>query len=157
MNRVFLSLGSNMGIKKDNLDKAVDILKNNEFIHSMKVSSYYTTDPVGYLEQDVFINIAVELETTLEPLKMLELCHHIEETLHRKRIVRWGPRTIDVDIILFNDIVSDDEVLTLPHPRAYERGFVLVPMMELDSRLKINDTEISELIKSVDLQGVRKI
>lgn len=157
MNRVFLSLGSNMGIKKENLDKAVDILENNDFIHSVKTSSYYTTDPVGYLEQDVFINIAVELETSLEPLKMLDLCHDIEETLHRKRIVRWGPRTIDVDIILFNDIVSDDEVLTLPHPRAYERGFVLVPMMELDSRLKINDIEISELVKSVDLQGVRKI
>lgn len=157
MSRVFLSLGSNMGIKKENLDKAVGILKENEFIHKVKASSYYTSDPVGYLDQDVFVNIAVELETDLLPLEMLAICHKIEASLHRKRLIRWGPRTIDVDIILFGDRTSDDETLTLPHPRACERGFVLLPLMELDATIKINDIEISELIKNVDIEGVRKI
>ncbi len=156
MHKVFLSLGSNMGNKQENLDKAVDILEKNLDIHSVKVSSYYVTDPVGYLDQDVFMNIAVKLETDLEAMKVLELCQSIEETLHRKRIIRWGPRTLDVDIVIYGDIVSDDEVLTLPHPRMHERGFVLVPLMELDNKLIINGVSINEMIKNVDVSGVRK-
>lgn len=157
MHRVFLSLGSNMGIKEDNLDKAVDMLKNNDFIHNVNVSSYYVTDPVGYVDQDSFVNIAVELYTELNPMQMLELCHDIEEKLHRKRIIRWGPRTIDVDIILFDDLESDDEILTLPHPRMHERGFVLVPLLELDDQLMIRNVNIKEIIKNVNIEGVRKI
>ena len=157
MHRVFLSLGSNMGIKRDNLDKAVDILKNHEDIHKVKVSSYYVTDPVGYLDQDIFMNIAVEIETDLEPMPMLDLCQDIEKKLHRKRIIHWGPRSIDVDIILFDDMTLNDEVLTIPHPRMFERGFVLVPLMELDNKLVIKNVNIEELIKNVDVKGVRKI
>lgn len=157
MHRVFLSLGSNMGIKEDNLDKAVDMLKNNDFIHNVNVSSYYVTDPVGYVDQDSFVNIAVELYTELNPMQMLELCQSIEEKLHRKRIIRWGPRTIDVDIILFDDLESDDEILTLPHPRMHERGFVLVPLLELDDQLMIRNVNIKEIIKNVNIEGVRKI
>ncbi len=157
MHRVFLSLGSNMGQKVDYLDNAVDIIKKNEFIHNVKVSSVYQTDPVGYLDQDVFVNIAVVLETTLEPFELLKVCQEIEEALNRERLIRWGPRTIDVDIILYDDLKLDDETLTIPHPRMHERAFVLVPICELDSELVIQSQKIQTLIETVDVSGVRKI
>jgi len=157
MHRVFLSLGSNMGQKVDYLDNAVDIIKKNEFIHNVKVSSVYQTDPVGYLDQDVFVNIAVVLETTLEPFELLKVCQEIEKALNRERLIRWGPRTIDVDIILYDDLKLDDKTLTIPHPRMHERAFVLVPICELDSELVIQSQKIQTLIETVDVSGVRKI
>jgi len=157
MHRVFLSLGSNMGQKVDYLDNAVDIIKKNEFIHNVKVSSVYQTDPVGYLDQDVFVNIAVLLETTLEPYDLLRVCQDVEQALNRERLIRWGPRTIDVDIILYDDLTLDDEELTIPHPRMHERAFVLVPICELDSELVIQSQKIQTLIETVDVSGVRKI
>lgn len=157
MHRVFLSLGSNMGQKVDYLDNAVDIIKKNKFIHNVKVSSVYQTDPVGYLDQDVFVNIAVVLETTLKPFELLKVCQEIEEALNRERLIRWGPRTIDVDIILYDDLKLDDEILTIPHPRMHERAFVLVPICELDSELVIQSQKIQTLIETVDVSGVRKI
>ena len=157
MHRVFLSLGSNMGQKVDYLDNAVDIIKKNEFIHNVKVSSVYQTDPVGYLDQDVFVNIAVLLETTLEPYDLLKVCQDVEQALNRERLIRWGPRTIDVDIILYDDLTLDDEELTIPHPRMHERAFVLVPICELDSELVIQSQKIQTLIETVDVSGVRKI
>lgn len=157
MHKVYLSLGSNMGDKVDYLDKAVDMIQKNEDIHNVKVSSYYQTDPVGYLDQDVFVNIAIELETELTPLEMLDLCQHVEETLNRVRVIRWGPRTIDVDIILYDGIDMESERLILPHPRAYERAFVLVPMAELNDELIIHNQTITELMKVLDTAGVRKL
>jgi len=157
MHRVFLSLGSNMGQKVDYLDNAVDIIKKNEFIHNVKVSSVYQTDPVGYLDQDVFVNIAVLLETTLEPYDLLKVCQDVEQALNRERLIRWGPRTIDVDIILYDDLKLDDKDLTIPHPRMHERAFVLVPICELDSELVIQSQKIQTLIETVDVSGVRKI
>lgn len=157
MNKVYLSLGSNINNKKENLDRAVDILRNHENIHKLKVSSYYATAPVGYLDQDDFINIAAFVETDLDPMALLNLCHTIEEQLHRKRVVRWGPRTIDVDIILFNDIISHDETLTLPHPRAHERAFVLVPLMELNDQLTIDGQILMTHLDKIGLDGIRKI
>lgn len=157
MHRVFLSLGSNMGQKVDYLDNAVDIIKKNEFIHNVKVSSMYQTDPVGYLDQDVFVNIAVVIETTLDPFELLKVCQEIEKALNRERLIRWGPRTIDVDIILYDDLKLDDETLTIPHPRMHERAFVLVPICELDSELVIQSQKIQTLIETVDVSGVRKI
>lgn len=157
MHKVYLSLGSNMGDKMAHLNKAIDLLSHHEAISNLKVSSFYETAPVGYLDQDTFVNIAIELSTSLEPLAMLEVCQSVEQALHRKRIIRWGPRTIDVDIILFDDIISDDEVLTLPHPRAHERGFVLVPLLELNDALKIKNKTLSSWIESLDVTEIRKI
>ncbi|MBI9013456.1 MAG: 2-amino-4-hydroxy-6-hydroxymethyldihydropteridine diphosphokinase [Clostridiales bacterium] len=157
MHRVFLSLGSNLGKKVDYLDNAVDMIKKNKFIHNVKVSSMYQTDPVGYLDQDVFVNIAVVLETTLAPYDLLKVCQEIEKTLNRERLIRWGPRTIDVDIILYDDLKLDDKTLTIPHPRMHERAFVLVPICELDSELVIQSQKIQTLIETVDVSGVRKI
>ena len=157
MHKVYLSLGSNIGDPVSYLDKAVDILENTRDIHKVKVSSYYQTDPVGYLDQDVFVNIAVYLETDLSPYELLEVCQGIEQALNRVRIIRWGPRTIDVDIILFDDVKMTEEKLTIPHPRMHERAFVLVPMFELDDKLMIQDKSIEGLMASVDTSGVRKL
>jgi len=157
MHKVYLSLGSNIGDSVNYLDKAVDILKNHELIHNIKVSSYYQTDPVGYLDQDVFVNIAVYLETELSPYELLKVCQEIEEALKRVRVVKWGPRTIDVDIILFDDVQMTDDKLTIPHPRMHERAFVLVPIAELDETLIVLNKSIKSLIELVDASGVRKL
>lgn len=155
MHKVYLSLGSNLGNKVDYLDKAVEELKKNDFIHKVKVSSYYSTDPVGYLDQDEFVNIAVSLETSLEPLLLLDICQNIELLLNRVRLIHWGPRTIDIDIILYDDLTMNNERLVIPHPRAMERSFVLIPLKELDSSLEINGQDLSSLIHKDD--GVRKM
>lgn len=157
MHKVFLSLGSNIGDKVDYLDKAVDILRKNAFIHNLNQSSYYQTDPVGYEDQDIFVNIAVSLETDLSPYDILALCGDIEKELNRVRLIRWGPRTIDVDIILYDDIKMDEELLTIPHPRMHERAFVLVPIKEIESELMIGHRHIDELLDTLDVSGVRKI
>jgi 2-amino-4-hydroxy-6-hydroxymethyldihydropteridine diphosphokinase len=157
MHKAYLSLGSNIGQKVDYLDKAVDYLKNSDFIHKLIQSSYYTTDPVGYLNQDEFVNIALYIETSLDPNALLLLCHDVENALDRERIIRWGPRTIDVDIILYDDLISHEAELTLPHPRAHERGFVLIPLFELNQNLVIKGRPIKELIESLPPDGVRKM
>jgi len=157
MHKVYLSLGSNIGDKVDYLDKAVDILRKNALIHKLNVSSYYQTDPVGYEDQDVFVNIAIGLETDLSPYEMLDVCQSIEEDLNRVRLIRWGPRTIDVDIILFDEIRMEEELLTIPHPRMHERAFVLVPIKEIACDLMINGRHIDELLDALDVSGVRKL
>jgi 2-amino-4-hydroxy-6-hydroxymethyldihydropteridine diphosphokinase len=157
MSRAFLGLGSNLGNKKENLYKALDLLRDHEKIDVVKVSSYYETKPVGYEKQDWFLNIVVMIDTSLQPYELLEYCGFIEEKLKRKRIIRWGPRTIDVDILLYEDYISEDEKLTIPHPRMTERAFVMVPLYEIASEIKINNKHISEIIEKLELEGIRKI
>lgn len=157
VHKVYLSMGSNIGNKVDYLDKAVDAFKKSEDIHNVKVSSYYSTDPVGYLNQDEFVNIAVELDTQLNPYDLLDLCHKIENDLDRVRTIRWGPRTIDIDIILYDDIEMNEEELIIPHPRMKERGFVLIPLLELNRELIIGKDKLTDLIDSIKDDGVRKM
>ena len=120
MSEAYLSLGSNMGDRIDNLSRAVALLNR---------PSEGVTAPVGYKDQDDFLNICVKVKTDLEPLALLSLCQKIEETLHRVRTIRWGPRTIDVDILTYDDLQISTQRLTIPHPRMYERGFVQVPLL----------------------------
>ncbi|RKD21560.1 2-amino-4-hydroxy-6-hydroxymethyldihydropteridinediphosphokinase [Caminicella sporogenes DSM 14501] len=157
MARVFLSLGSNLGNKKENLDKAIDLLKKHDNINVIKISSYYETEPVGYTNQDYFLNIVIEIETALLPYDLFEYCSKIEQMLKRKRIIRWGPRTIDIDILLYDDLISNDEKLTIPHPRMTERAFVLVPLYEIAPDIKISGQHISLILKSLKKEGIRKI
>ena len=103
------------------------------------------------------MNIVVEINTSLDSYKLLEFCHEIEKSLKRKRIIRWGPRTIDVDILLFDDIISDDEKLIIPHPRMTERAFVIVPLYELNQELVINNTTIKDIFDSLNKEDIRKI
>ncbi|WP_033542037.1 2-amino-4-hydroxy-6-hydroxymethyldihydropteridine diphosphokinase [Planococcus sp. CAU13] len=133
MNESYLSLGSNMGNRLGMLKQAVRLLKEHPAIDILKISSLYETDPVGFTDQDAFLNMVVHLKTDLSALALLEVCQDIEEKLERKRKVRWGPRTMDLDILLYNQEILRTDKLTIPHPRMHERAFVLVPLLELDS------------------------
>lgn len=127
----YIGLGSNLGDRRKNLDDAVRLLSGAPGIGNVKVSSYYETEPVGYEVQGLFLNAAASLETTLLPTELLHVCQDIENRLGRIRTVRWGPRTIDLDILLFGGSIIDIPELEIPHPLMHERAFVLKPLCEL--------------------------
>lgn len=135
MNLAYISLGSNIGNRLEFLQEAVGLLKETKQIEVKRISSVYETDPVGYVDQAAFLNIVVELETLYSPHELLKKCNQIEDLLGRKRLVRWGPRTVDLDILLYNEENMKTEDLIIPHPRMTERGFVLVPLVEINSAL----------------------
>ncbi len=127
----FIGLGSNLGDKEGNLKLAIDMIKETEGIKVTKQSQVYITKPVGYTDQDNFANSVIQLKTLKKPKELLETMLKIEEALKRERIIRWGPRTIDLDILLYDDIVSTDENIVVPHPRMHERLFVLKPLSDI--------------------------
>lgn len=129
--QAFIALGSNMGDKKKYLDDAVEALDELEGCRIVTVADYIETEPYGGVEQDDFLNSVLELQTRLDPQALLEKLHEIEALADRKRTVRWGPRTLDLDIIFYDDMVLNTETLTLPHPEMHKRGFVLEPMMQI--------------------------
>ena len=129
--KVYISLGSNMGDKEKNLNNALDEIKKISGTKVRKVSGFLVTKPFGYTEQDDFLNAAAELETLLVPHELLRELLAVEQKLGRVREVKWGPRIIDLDILIFDDEVTDDEELTIPHPWMSERMFVLEPFAEI--------------------------
>ena len=130
--RTVLSLGSNLGDRLDNLQEAVDALFDAPGLEFVALSPVYETAPVGGPDQPDFLNVVVLANTRLTPQTLLERVRSIEDAMDRIRTVRWGPRTLDIDIVSFGDVASDDPALTLPHPRAHERAFVLVPWSDID-------------------------
>lgn len=131
MTRAFLGLGSNLGDRIENLQQAVNLL-GERGISVVASSRVYETEPVGP-EQPDFLNAVVEIETDLDARAILETCLQVEWTMGRVRKERWGPRAIDLDLLTFDDEEIDEPGLTIPHPRMHERGFVLVPLMELEA------------------------
>nr|HEV7952793.1 2-amino-4-hydroxy-6-hydroxymethyldihydropteridine diphosphokinase [Candidatus Acidoferrales bacterium] len=132
---VYLSLGSNLGDRAAHIEQALTRL-GEEGVRIVKRSSFYETEPVEFLPQGWFLNIAVEAETELTPRQLLRVIRQIERELGRKRTVRAGPRTIDIDILLFDAKIMNAADLEIPHPRMTERRFVLVPMTEIASTLR---------------------
>lgn len=124
--RSFLSLGSNLGDRRRLLHQAVDSLPD-----LVACSPVYETDPVGGPSQRAFLNMVVRVDTALTPLQLLGVCHRIESSAERVREERWGPRTLDIDIIWMDGVEMDTERLTLPHPRWKDRRFVLAPLRDL--------------------------
>lgn len=129
--KAYIGLGTNLGDRRANLDGAVEMLKQAHGIEVTAVSSYYETAPVGYIQQPDFLNAVVELDTVLSAPELLEKCGEVEKVLKRERLIRWGPRTIDLDLLLYGDSIIDTEQLTVPHPRMHEREFVLKPLSEI--------------------------
>ena len=125
----YIGIGSNMGDRQSNCQQAIELL--SEAGRVTGASSLYYTEPVGYKEQEDFINAAAALDTDLTPTALLALCHSIEDRMGRTRTVRWGPRTIDLDILLFGDKVMNQADLIIPHPMMATRKFVLAPLVEL--------------------------
>lgn len=149
MNISYLGLGTNMGDRLDYLLKACELIDNNKDIYISKKSKIYETKAWGYTDQADFLNLCIEIKTSLNEYELLNICQEVEQKLNRKRIIRWGPRTIDVDILFFNDKISDDEKLTLPHPRIQDRAFVLIPLLDLNNKLFINGKTIDIYLNSL--------
>lgn len=127
----YIGLGSNIGDREAMLAGAIRLLEEHSLIRVAALSPIYETEPVGYLEQPAFLNMAARLETGLPPEKLLAYMLETELHLERKREIRWGPRTIDIDLLLYGDTVLETPDLTLPHPRMLERAFVLVPLSDV--------------------------
>ncbi|MFC7443336.1 2-amino-4-hydroxy-6-hydroxymethyldihydropteridine diphosphokinase [Laceyella putida] len=139
----YLGLGANMGDRLAQLSQAISLLDRTQGISVQRISSVYETAPVGLLEQPHFYNLVVEIHTTLIPTELLRVALAIEKRLHRVRLVRWGPRTIDIDLLLYDDRVIRREELEIPHPRMHERAFVLIPLEELVGNIIIPGTNTS--------------
>ena len=149
-----IALGANLGDPRAAVLGAIDALAAADDVTVVATSGLYETDPVGGPEQPVFVNAVVVVESSRTPMQLLDLAHTVEQRWQRVRDVRWGPRTLDVDIIDVDGVVSDDPVLTLPHPRAFERAFVLVPWREIQpDAVLTGHGPIADL--AVDVSGVR--
>lgn len=131
MNIVYLSIGTNIGDRYVNLQHAVKLLKSKPSIEVSKISSIYETVAVGYTDQANFLNIAVEIKTTLNAFEVLAVCQSIENDLGRVREFHWGPRIIDLDILLYNHENIEAENLIVPHAQMFHRAFVLIPLVEI--------------------------
>lgn len=129
--KVYLSIGSNMGNREEHLQTALQRLQRERTIRGIRVSDWIETEPYGYLEQASFLNAAVELETIESPDSLLKILQKIETEGGRERTVHWGPRTIDLDIVLFGDVIMQTETLTIPHREMHLREFVLRPLAQL--------------------------
>ena len=154
MNKIYLSLGSNIGDTKSNLDRAVELLK--EKVNILNISSYYETEPVGYKDQDWFLNIVLEGETDLNPRGLLKFTQSIENKMKRIKTIRFGPRIIDIDILLYEQIDLRTDDLIIPHPRMHERAFVLVPLYEIAPHLIIGSKRVKEIIDELDGERIYK-
>ena len=135
-----LALGSNLGESETTLEQAAADLVHlsGGAVRLVGASGLYVTEPVGGpADQPDYINAVLEVHTSLDPYALLALCQQVEAHHHRVRLVRWGPRTLDIDVITYDDLVSDDPVLTLPHPRAHERAFVLVPWEQANPQAQL--------------------
>jgi 2-amino-4-hydroxy-6-hydroxymethyldihydropteridine diphosphokinase len=136
--RAYVGLGANLGRREETLRRAIELLGDADAVDVVAVSRFRETDPVGVLDQPRFVNGAVALETTLSPRDLLETLLRVERDLGRVRDgTRWGPRTIDLDLLVYGDQVLDEPGLQVPHPRLAERRFVLEPLAELDPELVI--------------------
>ena len=133
MNRAYVALGSNIGDKAAHLQAAIRLIRALPTTKAVRASSIYETAPVGYVDQDLFYNMVVELDTTLSAEHLLTELQQIEHQEGRKRLFKNGPRTLDLDIILYNDETIQSEGLTVPHPRMNNRAFVLAPLRELNA------------------------
>lgn len=129
--RAYLALGSNLGDRLVTLQQAVDALSAMPDTVVIRSSRVWETEPVGGPEQGAFLNAVIELETELDPLDLLAAVNLVEARLGRTREIRWGPRTIDIDIVLIDGRAVDEPTLTVPHPRMHQRAFVVLPLLEL--------------------------
>ncbi|MEW4372804.1 2-amino-4-hydroxy-6-hydroxymethyldihydropteridine diphosphokinase [Paenibacillus kandeliae] len=127
----YIALGANLGEREQTLHEAIQMLHQQSAIDVLRCSGIYETAPVGYIDQPAFYNMVIAVRTTLQPEQLLDVMLDIENTLGRVRDIRWGPRTVDLDLLWMNGIAMDTERLQLPHPRMYERAFVLVPLKEI--------------------------
>ncbi len=157
MSTAYLGLGSNLGDRLSHLAGAVQALNHELRVRVEKASSVYETKPVGVTEQPDFLNLVVEVKTSLSARDLLACCLAIESDLGRVRTKRWGARTIDIDVLWFDGQVINEADLVVPHPRLLKRAFVLVPLAELAPALMVEGSRIDMQAALLDQSGLRRL
>jgi 2-amino-4-hydroxy-6-hydroxymethyldihydropteridine diphosphokinase len=155
---VYLGLGSNIGDREAMLRSALEKLQSPD-LRLLRVSGVYETEPIGFRDQPWFLNLAAEFETSLLPKQLLHRAQQVEQELGRKRAILNGPRTVDIDVLLYGDSVIDCEELVVPHPRYRERRFVLAPLAELNPALldPVTGQSVAEMLAALQGQVVRSL
>ncbi len=156
MTPAFIALGANLGDPISQLREAAQRLRDTAGLHSVQLSPIYFSAPVGVVDQPRFANAAVQLETSLSAHELLAVCHSVERAMGRVRTVRWGPRTIDLDLIFFGTLRVVDETLTLPHPRWSERAFVVQPIYDLAPDLVIDGISLRDTLARLDRTDLQR-
>lgn len=156
MHNVFICIGSNVGERKEQIISAIALLKKYKNINLVKLSSLYETLPFGVKEQDNYYNCALEIKTDYEPKDLLMILKTVEKEVGRKESFTWGPREIDLDLALFDNLVIRNETLKIPHPGIRERDFFLVPLLELDEELQLPDDnkKLKDYLKLIDTNHI---
>ncbi|MEX2459884.1 MAG: 2-amino-4-hydroxy-6-hydroxymethyldihydropteridine diphosphokinase [Paenibacillaceae bacterium] len=137
----YIGLGSNIEDRELHLTEAIRFIQQHPAIQIRRCSSIYETDPVGFTEQAVFLNMVIQVETYLKPAELFSYMLTVEQQLGRVRDIRWGPRTIDLDLLLYGQQQSNEPELFIPHPRMTERAFVLVPLLEIADKESIPNVD----------------
>lgn len=155
----FIGLGSNIEPRENYLKRAIKLLKTHKEIKVKKVSSIYETVPIGYLNQDKFLNQVVKISTSLSAIDLLDVCQSIERDLDREETFEDGPRTIDLDILLYNQEYRQIERLNIPHPRLHERAFVLIPLNDVGPEriIPTSGKSVSELVGSLSKKSLNSV
>lgn len=153
--KAYIGIGTNIGNRLDNLQRAIEALKLLPDTTVEKVSAVYETEPWGYTQQDDFLNICVQVETGLSPKALLGAGLGIEAAFGRERPFKYSPRILDVDLLLYEGVTSCEQELMLPHPRIGERAFVLVPLKDILPSLRLNDADYNEEYNNCDKNGVK--
>ena len=157
MTEIGLGFGSNIGVKADNIFQAVQEIGASGHVRNLRLSSLYRTAPWGNIEQDWFVNACAIAETDLSAPELLDLVQSVERKMGRQRIVHWGPRNIDIDVLFYGDARVDMPNLTIPHVELLNRAFVIVPLLELAPSLVIGGTPLREALQRLDAADVIKI
>ncbi len=145
MHTIYLSFGSNIGDRDTYLQQAIALL--SEHVFDIKQSHIYETKPCGYDHQNPFLNMVVEAKTTLSPRDLLNFTQHVEHSIERQKSIHNGPRTIDIDIVFYDDLIVNEPDLIIPHPRAYERDFVMIPMLDLNPNFSFQKPKETYIMK----------
>ena len=156
--KVFIGIGSNIGNRLQNISKAIELINKNSDCNVLKVSSVFESKAFGVIEQNNFFNSVVQIETNLEPENLLKLLKEIEKEIGRSETERWGPREIDLDILLFDNLVYSKNGLTIPHKGIPERDFVMVPLTEIEPEIvhPVLNKKVKGLIAKVEENIIRK-
>jgi 2-amino-4-hydroxy-6-hydroxymethyldihydropteridine diphosphokinase len=156
-NRAWLGLGGNLGDPQKAMASALQAIDADPRNDVVAVSSVYRTPPWGKTDQPDFLNAVASVETGLSPRELLDLCLEAEKGLKRVRAERWGPRTIDIDLLLFGDRTIEEHGLEVPHPRMTQRAFVLLPLAEIAPDLKIGEKTVTQFLATLDTKGIERV
>lgn len=155
----FVAFGGNLGDVRDTLARAIAAFCDGEDVRLLARSSDYRTRPWGVEDQPAFVNACIAVDTSLAPRALLRRAQAVEHSLGRERAKerRWGPRTVDIDILAYDDVALDQPDLTLPHPRLFERAFMLVPLAEIAPERLIDGRQVCQALGQLDASGVEKL